>query len=949
MGATFTTVYAGLVRRGWLLGGALIGFAGVWLSSASAVPPSKRPPAPAPRVVRAGFEDVGPPFSFRDGKGEPCGYAVDLVRAIARRRGWPLEIEMKSWPEILADFKAGQIDLLGNVGYLPERAEYMDFSVRTLSLDAAVCVRRGSPLRTLEDLRGKRVASLEQSVAHRFLAAQPWGLELVPVPSRRAAAEAVRDGRCEAFVLMEVILDHYLRTSEFGADLERSRMKLPESPYQMHIAVRKGAPELLREINEGIVELARADEEAVLYERWVGPLRDPRPYRWSQMKYFVYSLVTLSLALVVASIVLGWQRERLRQSRARMAVLQRSESELQTITNLIPALISYIDRDLRYVRVNQAYETWFRRPRREIQAHHVLQVVGPKTFERVRPFLEGALAGRVTGYEDELLLPHGERRWVKATYTPHVGPSGRVEGITFVAFDLTNLKRAHDELALRGAALEAAANAIVITDANGGVLWANAAFSRLTGHALADVRGRRVGAFCNTGEHANPFFTEMWAAISAGEVWRGEILNYHRDGHAFTEEITITPLLDASGKVTHCIAIKQDVTEQRNLEKQYLHAQRQESLGRLASGIAHDLNNILTPVLVLPSLMRDVTQDASTLRFLDMIEKSAQRGSDLLRQLLLFGRGSEARREPLALGTVIDGMAAIVRETFPKNITFELAVAPALPLISADATQLHQVLMNLCVNARDAMPTGGRLSLRLERTTLSAEQARTISGARAGVFQVLTVGDTGCGIPFENQERVFEPFFTTKSVGEGTGLGLSTVSGIVRGHAGFIELRSAPGAGTSFRIYLPELPVAEAKEPGAAPAALNEGAGRCVLVVDDEPNIARTIVALLEAHGYRTRVARHGAEALAILREPAATIDAIVTDLLMPTMDGASFLDALRQLGRVYPTVVISGHLTTAEMVEKLDLPEPVIAVPKPFTVPQLLGALERSFVAAKS
>lgn len=946
MRATFASVCAAAVRRGHLIGCAAASLM-LGLAAGGAEPVAGR--TTVPTVVRAGFEDIGPPFSFRDEKGEPRGYAIDLVRAVAARRQLQLEVVMKAWPEILADFQDGQLDLLGNVGYLPERAEYMDFSVRTLSLEAGVYVKRGSRLRTLEDLRGKRVAALEQSVAHRFLAAQPWGLQMVPVPSRRAAAEAVRDGRCDAFVLMAVIMDHYLRTSEFGADLERSRVRLPGSPYQMHIAVRKGAPALLHEINEGIVELARTDEESVLYERWVGPLREPRPYRWSQMKYFVYSLAALSAALVIAAVFAGWQRGRLRQSRAQTAALERSEAELKTITNLVPALISYIDRDLRCVRVNQAYESWFRRPLAELQGRRVEEVLGAATFARVRPLLEGALTGKVTGYEDELILPHGGRKWVKATCTPHIGPRGRVEGVTFVAFDLTDIKRVHDELALRGAALEAAANAIVITDAEGRVLWVNAAFSRLTGYTLADVHGQRVGAFCDAGEHANPFYAEMWAAISSGEVWRGEILNHHRDGHAFIEEVTITPLLDASGRVTHCIAIKQDVTEQRNLEKQYLHAQRQESLGRLASGIAHDLNNILTPVLVLPSLMREMTQEPATLRFLDMIETSAHRGSDLLRQLLLFGRGSDARREPVALSMVVEGMAAIVRETFPKNITLELAVAPDLPLLNADATQLHQVLMNLCVNARDAMPLGGRLALRIERTTLSAEQARAISGARAGTFQVLTVADTGCGIPFENQERVFEPFFTTKVLGEGTGLGLSTVSGIVRGHAGFIELRSAPGAGTAFRIYLPELPVAESRDRGPHEAVSSEGGGRCVLVVDDEPSIARTIVALLEAHGYRTRVARHGAEALAVLRDPAAKVDAIVTDLLMPTMDGLSFLEALRQLGRVYPTVIISGHLTSNEIVEKIDPARAMHAVPKPFTVQQLLAALERSFAAAKS
>lgn len=900
------------------------------------------------QVVRAGFEDIGPPFSFRDANGQPTGHAVELMRAVAKRQHLELQIVMKPWGGLLEDFDAGRIDLLGNVGYLPERTESMAFSASTVVMEAGLYVRRGEgDIHDIEALRGRRVLVLSRSVGEGFLAAQPWGVKIVTASTRAEAIQRLIAGDCDVVMMMRVVMDHYLRTTRTEDLIAHVPFTLPTTPYHMHVAVRKNDQALLAKVNEGLLELARDGEDVALFERWIGPMQVNQPFRWTAVRYYILGLIGLALALLAGGGFYARQRKLLRIQREQTIALRRSEGQLQTITNLMPALVSYIDRDRHMLRVNRVFEEWFKRPLAEIQGRRIDEVMGAEAQRRMLVHLEEAFAGKVANCEGELLLPGGVKRWVRGSFTPSFNLEGEVEAVTFVAFDVTDIKQAQQELVLRGFALEAAANAIVITDTSGRVLWANAAFTGLTGYTLAEVAGRVAGRMLKSGQHDRAFYKEMWGTITAGKVWRGDVINRKKSGQLYTEEMTITPLFDEHGAVTRYIAIKQDTTERRDLERRYLHAQRQESLGRLASGIAHDLNNVLTPVIMIPSMLRETIKDPALLNLLNMVETSAQRGRDLLRQLLLFGRGGDARRESLPLAPIAQGMSAIVRETFPRNIRLETQLAANLPLINVDPTQIHQVLMNLCVNARDAMPEGGRLTISLERRMLTAEQLAKYPGSRAGAYQVLAVSDTGCGIAIENQDLIFEPFFTTKPVGEGTGLGLSTVSGIVRGHGGFIELESGRGIGTTFRVFLPENGTANLSARVETASTFSPGDNRLVLIVDDEPSVSSAIAIVLGGRGYRTVVAANGAEALQAFRA-SGEVAAVITDLSMPTMDGVAFISALRKLDSKLPVVAISGHLISFDAGTLAELPG-VELVPKPFTPIQLLQALDRSLSLSTS
>ncbi len=508
------------------------------------------------------------------------------------------------------------------------------------------------------------------------------------------------------------------------------------------------------------------------------------------------------------------------------------------------------------------------------------------------------------------------------------------------AYDISEHKRTEAALQLQGAALAAAANAIVITDAQGGIEWVNPAFTTLTGYTLEEARGKNPRDLIKSGQHDAAFYRALWQIILAGNVWHGEIINRRKDGTLFTEDMTITPLREAGGASTHFIAIKQDITERKNLEAHLLRTQRLESVGRLASGVAHDLNNILAPVLMAPTLLRDAIQDPAARSLVDTIEASAQRGANIIKQLLAFGRGLKGERVPLQFQTVVREMLKIIAETFPKNISTRTQMHAELPLVTGDATQLHQVLMNLSVNARDAMPAGGTLTFSLAPVTLDAAAAAALPDARAGCFVRLDVTDTGTGIPPENLEKIFDPFFTTKALGEGTGLGLSTVLGIVRSHGGFIEVQSTMGQGTTFRIYLPVTEAVQEAVAAEAQVPPPPGNGELVLLVDDEEGVRHMTRRMLEAHKYRVVEAQDGAEALSILTNLRQPIQALVTDLLMPRMDGLTLIRAIRQRNTRLPMVVMGGLPPSPDILREVGV-SPQAFLAKPFSAAALLKVLQ--------
>lgn len=396
---------------------------------------------------------------------------------------------------------------------------------------------------------------------------------------------------------------------------------------------------------------------------------------------------------------------------------------------------------------------------------------------------------------------------------------------------------------------------------------------------------------------------------------------------------------DGAGKPVAQPGSEAQLAAKKKLDDQILRAQRLESIGMLASGIAHDLNNVLAPIILAAPVLREHVTNPDDLRIITSLEKSAERGVDLVRQILAFAQGVGGGHQRLEVRHILQETASVIGETFPKNIRLEHDIPKNLWPIMADPTQVHQVILNLCVNARDAMISGGRLTLRAENCLLDERAAKKIEGATPGAWLVLHVEDTGTGIAPEALSHIWEPFFTTKGAEQGTGLGLSTVRGIVESHKGFIALKTEPGRGTVFRVYLP---AAERETQGASmvvarPSAAR-GNGELVLIVDDEPQIRDITAAILSRHGYKVLIAGDGTEAVAVFASRMSEISVVVTDLRMPNLDGIGLANVVHHLNPAVRILAISGLSSGGSESEMQRFPGSFLF--KPFKAEALLEAV---------
>jgi two-component system cell cycle sensor histidine kinase/response regulator CckA len=489
--------------------------------------------------------------------------------------------------------------------------------------------------------------------------------------------------------------------------------------------------------------------------------------------------------------------------------------------------------------------------------------------------------------------------WIEARLVPFEYAGSR--HLLLLMDDKTEKHQALENLRLLETAVQAAPVGWVVTDPEGVIQWVNPGFTTLTGYTAAEAIGRNPRVL-KSGRHSGEFYAAMWETIKRGEVWTGEVFNQRKDGVQYHERMTIAPVRDEDGTLAHYVAIKQDITEQKQLEQQLARAQRLEGIGMLASGIAHDLNNIFAPILLSLELLKLKYPMADARRMLDTIESAGQRGAGIVRQVLTFARGIEGERTEVQAKYLVKEMAQILGETLPRNIRIETELSAVLSPVLGDATQLHQVLLNLAINARDAMPVGGRLVLGAHDVAVDAARAARNPPLKPGLYVAFTVTDTGGGISPDVLERMFEPFFTTKPLGKGTGLGLSTVYGIVRSHGGAVEVKTKIGKGTEFCVLLPAMPRGASEPETAKPGPGSiQGAGRRLLVVDDEETIRIVTAAALQRHGFVVETAVDGAEGLVKFLQQ-GHFAAVLTDLMMPRMNG---YEMAREIHRHDPRVPI--------------------------------------------
>jgi len=485
----------------------------------------------------------------------------------------------------------------------------------------------------------------------------------------------------------------------------------------------------------------------------------------------------------------------------------------------------------------------------------------------------------------------------------------------------------------QAALIEKAHDAILVQALDGRTLYVNPSAERLYGWNAEELQ--------HNGAAAEIFLPDNAAARAARDVvlqtgeWNGELHQQTRNGRVVIVASRWTLIRDDSGKPSAMLMMSTDITEKKQLEAQFLRTQRMNTIGTLAGGMAHDLNNALAPILMGVQLIRRKSNDEETRNLLQLMETSTHRGADMVRQVLLFARGVGGEFELLNPGPLLKELEKMVRETFPKSITVDSFLPADLWSVRGNPTQLHQILLNLCVNARDAMPNGGKLSLVADNVELDAAEAAAIRDGRPGQFVSLLVSDTGTGMPPEVLAKIFEPFFTTKGEGQGTGIGLSTVLRLVAAHDGFMRMESRLGEGTAFEIFLPRA-AATAKAEEKTALDLPRGNGETILIADDEQAICELLAAELMSSGYRVLTARNGAEAVALFREHRSEVRLLITDSAMPVLDGREAIAAMRKLNPNLPVILTSGDAGG-------DQTSNISVVNKPFSLADILASIQQN------
>lgn len=582
----------------------------------------------------------------------------------------------------------------------------------------------------------------------------------------------------------------------------------------------------------------------------------------------------------------------------------------------------------------------------------------PDDLPSINEIHQCTLKGEIPSPNLELRILSKSDEYVTMEYsiTPQT-QNGMVVGTFGIARNITEQKRSDDqireqanllrkeiierkqiEMQIReqAALLDKAHDAIALRNLGQNLIYWNKGAERLYGWTAEEVMGKNADELLYKGKPSNLIEAEK-SVIEKGE-WMGELQQVTKEGKDIEVESRWTLVRDDRGKPKSILIINTDITEKNILEAQFLRAQRLESLGTLAGGISHDINNVLTPIMLSVQMLKEKYTDEKSQKLLAILETNTQRGANLVKQVMSFARGFEGERNVLQAACIITEIVKIAKQTFPKSIEIRTKMQKDLWVISGDATQLHQVLMNLCVNAKDALQSGGILRISAENFLVDENFAQMNVDARAGPYIVISVSDTGTGISPKILDRIFEPFFTTKEYSKGTGLGLSTAIGIVKSHGGFINVYSEVGKGTVFKVYFPATPTTKIQKAEKQLLELFTGHGELILIVEDEASIREITSSTLEVYGYKVLIANDGNEAVKLYGKNKDKIKVVLMDMMMPVMDGQTSGRAIRRINPGAKIIAVSG-LADKDRFAKVDDYSNAF-LPKPYNAARLLKAI---------
>jgi PAS domain S-box-containing protein len=786
-------------------------------------------PAPSPGILVKGpgsflvvsGDNTYPPYEFLE-NGKPAGFNIDLIRAVAEVMGLDIRIRLEPWHLARHNLDTGQVDMLAGMYYSKERDHHADFSVPHTLVTSGLFVRKGSPIRSFGDIRGRDIIVQEGDIMHDFLGESGHAGHIIPVEDPARALQLLSSGRHDGVLLSSEMQGLYFMGRLGLTNLRVVETGIPAREYCF--AVGEGNRQLVGMLNEGLNIVKATGRYKQIYNKWFG-VYEKQVWWEEEWKYIAAALLLVAL-LIAGSLAWSWALRR--KVRERTREHKESEQRMKALFRESPAIVTITSMEGFMLEVNEA-------------------------FEEISGYPRGEAIGR-TSTELGLYSDQGDRQRV-----------------------IEEIQR-------------------------------------------------------------------------SGQARNFELKLKTRSGRVITGLFSTTPI-EYRGK-TCLLTVINDITERKQaeeqralLEAQLIQAQKMEAIGSLAGGLAHDFNNILTAILGYADLALEMEKsrkgaEHSLAPHIQEIQRSAERAASLTRQLLVFSRREMSRLEVVDLASILSGMGKMLRRVITENITLRISPGAGIHPILAPSQHIEQVVMNLVINARDAMPDGGLLNIGIENITLDESYAACHPGARPGSHAMLVVGDTGSGMDEATMARIFEPFFTTKERGRGTGLGLASVYGIVKQSGGHILVNSQQGIGTTFRIFFPATATGTSPQ-GAAPGKEDvPGGSETILLCEDDDAVRQLCIELLSSKGYTVIAAQSGAEALE-LAEGMDRIDLLLTDVIMPGMNGKVLSDTLQARRPGLRTLFISGY--TDDIIIHHGILEPDIELLiKPFSRAGLLGSIRR-------